>query len=119
MRSLTESIIGRRGNIVKKIIPQLERALSNDRKIEELANKYNMPFAAMKDLFNKVKDEIGKVVGYSEEDRERWLDDFLENNDIEIDDDTLDRIAKEAGRHVDELKDVIEDMQFWLRMQIR
>ena len=68
----------------------------------------------MKKIINKVRDEIGRVTGYTKEDRERWIDEFLENNDAYLDDETLDRIAREASKHVDELReDVIEDMQNW------
>ena len=117
MKSIVESIIGKRGNYnYSRIVPKLEKVLSNDGDIETLAQKHNVSFGAMKDLFDKIKETVSKAGSMDISDRERaeWIDDILENSKDEIlDDEALDRIAKEAGRnkesgisHAEGIKDI-------------
>lgn len=122
MKSLTESIIGRRGVNYTRIIPKLEKALDNNAEIEKLAEKHMVSFEAMKEIFNKIKDVVKETRNMDISDRERaeWIDDFLENAPDELlDDDDLDRIHEEIGDDEDLLKDIIEDVGNWMFLQIR
>lgn len=122
MKSLTESIIGRRGVNYARIIPKLEKALNNDTEIEKLAEKHMVSFEAMKEIFNKIKDVVKETRNMDINDRERaeWIDDFLENAPDELlGDENLDRIREEIGGDEGLLKDIIEDIGSWMFMQIR
>ncbi len=122
MKSLTESIIGRRGSNYTRIIPKLEKALNNDTEIEKLAEKHAVSFEAMKEIFNKIKDVVKETRNMDISDRERaeWIDDFLENAPDELlDDESLDRIHEEIGDDEGLLKDIIEDIGSWMFMQIK
>lgn len=122
MKSLTESIIGRRGVNYTRIVPKLEKALNNDAEIEKLAEKHMVSFEAMKEIFNKIKDVVKETRNMDISDRERaeWIDDFLENAPDELlGDEDLDRIHEEIGDDEGLLKDIIEDIGSWMFMQIR
>lgn len=122
MKSLTESIIGRRGINYTRVIPKLEKALDNNAEIEKLAEKHMVSFEAMKEIFNKIKDVVKETRNMDISDRERaeWIDDFLENAPDELlDDDDLDRIHEEIGDDEGLLNDIIEDIGTWMFMQIR
>jgi len=122
MKTLMESIIGRRGFNPNKIVPRLERALNDNAGVEELAEKHNVSFEAMRDLFNKVKETVRQAGDMNIGDRERaeWIDDFLENSADELlDDPDLDRITREVNRNKDTLKDIVDDVADWMFMQIR
>lgn len=123
MKSLVESIIGKRGGKYSQIAPKLEKVLSDDNAIEELAKNHNVSFESMKDLFNKVKDTVRKVadMDISDEDRARWLDDFLENDAANeyLSDEDLDKMAKEINRNRGTLDEIIEDVSRWMFKQIR
>jgi len=122
MKSLVESIIGRRGVNYTRVIPKLEKALDNNTEIEKLAEKHKVSFEAMKEVFNKIKNVIKETRNMDISDRERaeWIDDFLENAPDELlDDEGLDRIHEEIGDNKDLLKDIIEDIGSWMFMQIR
>lgn len=110
MKSLTESILNKRYN-PNIIINGLEKTLNDTGEIERLAKKYNIPFNTMRDIFNRIKDEIS---GYSSDDQEKWLDDFLEHHDANISDECLDNIAKESGKRRKEIDDIIEDISYLL-----
>ena len=58
MKTLTESIIGRKGINYSRIVPKLEKALDNNTEIEELAEKHGISFNAMRDIFNKIKNAV-------------------------------------------------------------
>lgn len=122
MKSLTESIIGRRGVNYTRIIPKLEKALDNNTEIEKLAKKHMVSFEAMKEIFNKIKDVVKETrnMDISDQERAEWIDDFLENAPDELlDDESLDRIHEEIGDDEGLLKDIIEDIGSWMFMQIR
>lgn len=122
MKSLVESIIGRRGVNYTRVIPKLEKTLNNDAEIEKLAEKHMVSFEVMKEIFNKIKDIVKETRNMDISDRERaeWIDDFLENAPDELlNDDSLDRIHEEIGDDEDLLKDIIEDVGNWMFMQIK
>ena len=123
MKSLVESIIGKRGGKYSQIAPKLEKVLSDDNAIEELAKKHDVSFESMKDLFNKVKDTVRKVadMDISDEDRARWLDDFLENDAANeyLSDKDLDKMVKEINRNRGTLDEIIDDVSRWMFRQIR
>ena len=122
MKSLTESIIGRRGVNYTHIIPKLEKALDNNTEIEKLAEKHAVSFDTMKEIFNKIKDAVKETrnMDISDQERAEWIDNFLENAPDELlDDKSLDRIHEEIGDDEGLLKDIIEDIGSWMFMQIR
>jgi hypothetical protein len=122
MKSLTESIIGRRGVNYTRIIPKLEKALDNNTELEKLAKKLMVSFEAMKEIFNKIKDVVKETRNMDINDRERaeWIDDFLENAPDELlGDENLDRIREGIGDDEGLLKDIIEDIGSWMFMQIK
>lgn len=122
MKTLTESIIGRRGVNYTRIIPKLEKALDNNTEIEKLAKKHMVSFEAMKEIFNKIKDVVKETrnMDISDQERAEWIDDFLENAPDELlDNEDLDRIHEEIGDDEGLLKDIIEDIGSWMFMQIK
>jgi len=122
MKTLTESIIGRKGINYSRIVPKLEKALDNNTEIEELAEKHGVSFNAMRDVFNKIKNAVTEAGNHDISDRERaeWIDEFLENAPDEIlNDQSLDKIAREIGGDKEILKDIIDDIGNWMFMQIR
>lgn len=123
MKSLVESIIGRRGVEYKKILPKIERALENEDMIERLAEKHQVSFEAMKEVFDKIKDTVKRFVdeGDSDDEKFRKLDEFLENEaaDEYFSEDHMKKITSEINKDRDKLDEIIEDVSEWMFKYVR